>query len=560
MAQTDKQAVRILTDLLRQHEIRYVVVSPGSRNAPLLDTFYGPGFTALPVADERSAAYYALGIARQTGQIVALSCTSGTAAVNYAPAVAEAFYQQIPLLVLTADRPAEWIGQREGQAVGQFPLYGKNCKAAFELPTEPAGPVSLRHTARLVNEAILEASTPPRGPVQINIPMREPLYGRTDEPLPVTPAKIKRTATQHLLPAAETRQMQNEWQDAKKVMVLAGHGNWGPALKKELASWTAQTQALLVAEPLSNFGDIAAAYSPDRILFNPEAAVNRHLQPDLLITLGGDYVSKKLRQFLRAFPPAQHWHVEPGNSITDTFQRLTRHIPLSPVEFLQQFHPQKKEIHYKQAWFALQERSDALHDEFMAQAGFAELQAFALLQQALPGGSTLHLANSLPVRYAQWFAPRQDITLLANRGTSGIDGSLSTAAGFAWAGGGANTVLLGDLSFFYDSNALFNTAFPDNLKIVVLHNRGGNIFRFIPGPSQSTAREAHFEAAHNFSAAHIARAFGLDYFVARKQNELLNGLDKSYNKNGPTLLEACISPQANAMQLKSYFNFIKSKL
>ncbi|MDW8288759.1 MAG: 2-succinyl-5-enolpyruvyl-6-hydroxy-3-cyclohexene-1-carboxylic-acid synthase, partial [Flammeovirgaceae bacterium] len=363
-----------LVEICYQKGIRQVVVSPGSRSAPLTIGFVRHGgFTVRTISDERSAAYVALGIAQATRQVVALVSTSGTAAINHAPAVAEAFYLQVPLLVLSADRPSEWIDQQDGQTVRQTMLHQFHTKMSAQLPTE-THPDSLWFADRLVNELINEALTYPCAPVHLNVPIREPFYPAPEEvidfrpQLPFPVKIISEEKSRLSLTTTQWQQLADEWQQYPKKLVVVGQ-NW----QEDLSPYLTLLDVPIVADVISNYVGINAINHHDLFSFCEE------LRPDLLITLGLSVLSKKLKLFLRTFKPKAHWHIAPSGKVADTYQSLTKVIRLHPTDFFKEIASKdfQTSLAYRQAWQKAEQEAIEKIDEWKQKLPFGELSAVA---------------------------------------------------------------------------------------------------------------------------------------------------------------------------------------
>lgn len=561
MNYSNKIAVRNLVETCVAKGVSHVVISPGSRNAPLSITFNRhPKIKTAVIVDERSAAFYALGIAQQTKKTVAIVCTSGTASLNYAPAIAEAYYQKVPLLVITADRPAEWIDQMDGQTIRQEDVYHNFIKKSFNLPTEPSTDEEIWHCNRIFSEAIESTYYPEAGPVHINFPLREPLYETKDYSETPLPKQFSTTSTLLELPKFEMTELKEKWLKSKKILIVSGLLHPNENINKALNEIAKQNQVAVLTETTSNlFGDNFNR-SIDRLLAGIQEGKTQEFQPDLLITLGGPVVSKKIKAFLRSNPPMEHWHVNASNDYIDTYKSLSKIIPISPEKFLPAFTALGSNATFKDIWLKLDKELLQIFKAFISKIEFSDLKAFNAILNHLPVESNLQLANSTAVRYSNLFdaVSSRKLNCFSNRGTSGIDGSISTAVGAASADSKVTTVISGDLSFFYDSNALWIKPMPSNLKIIVINNKGGNIFRIIDGPSKTGELSEFFEAKHNLNAADLAKTFGIEYIHCIDDNQLENGLALIYNDSfdKPCILEIETDNELTPEILKEYFKHL----
>ena len=485
-----------------------------------------PQIQTYTVNDERSAAFIGLGMARQERRPVALICTSGSAAYNYAPAVAEAYFQQIPLLVLTADRPPEWIDQLDGQTIRQKNIYGKHVKASYELPVGQTES-DLWSAGRQVAEAIQQARSYLPGPVHINVPIREPFYPEENEEVNFDQSVkvIRHSEGEPFLPSGLLTQLQNEWQQYPRKLIVVGQSNINSNLCRQIGAFSQNHQVPLVADVISNFHPVDSAIKHADV-FLGQTLVPEQFQPDLLITFGLSVISKNLKIFLRKYSPQAHWHVQPVGVAADTFQALTRVLSTTPQAFFQSSNDWENQSSddYYQIWQDQEEQTVKEIDRFfnLPKTQFGEFYAVSTVLKSLPQPSSLHLANSMAVRYANLLGLPQgmsEIEVVANRGTSGIDGSSSTAVGAALVAKDRLHVLVtGDLAFFYDRNALWHNYLVPNLRIVLLNNHGGGIFRMINGPSRQPELQEYFETRQPLEAQNTARDFGMEYYRVNVTN------------------------------------------
>lgn len=524
---TDKKNVLQLIALLKAHGIEQVVLSPGSRNSPLSHTFAAESFFRChSVIDERSAGFYALGIIQATGKPVAICCTSGSAALNYAPAVAEAFYQQLPLLVITADRPESQIGQMLGQTLPQTGLYNTLVKKAVQLP-EISDATSQWYCNRLINEAILALEHNGKGPAHINIPISEPLFNYTSEALPV----VRKINGHRSIKTFEDKDYLQRFAGYSKKMIIVGQLPPDNELKMQLKILATQNQCVVLCEHLANMHSSAFIGNFDRLLKTFPPDEKQQYAPDLLITMGGHVISKRINQLIQQYPPQEHWYISETGEITDPYRHLTDIIECNQLSFIRelvknQVSPTQKTLAYIIRWKQMSENIAAY------QPKHPEDTAVQLFMQSIPDNCTLQLANSTSVRYAQLFPVKNNVKVFCNRGTSGIEGSLSTAVGYASASNQPTYLLTGDLSFFYDMNGLWNRQLSNMLRILLINNGRGEIFYTLKGLNQSEALADYIAATHHTSAKGWAEALGISYFSASSPTELkkqlpaLTGKDK----------------------------------
>ncbi len=575
----------VLSQISFLHGLKNVILSPGSRVAPLAITFNRhPHIKTYTLSDERAAAYTALGMAQQlvaehieknnalTVPLVGMACTSGTAALNYAPAIAEAFYLQIPLVVFTADRPAEWIDQADNQAIRQENLYGKHVKAAYHIPTDLSHPDALWYAERVINEALLIAKKPPYGPVHINLPFREPFYPKSDTvfEFPKKPRWIQMLPSQINLEKNTWQKLLNDWEQYERKLILVGQGFFDENLLKSLKHLQQDYKVVIVADIIANTAALAESIQhQDIFLINPNATFLETLKPDLLITFGKAFLSKPLKAYFKKYPPEVHWQLSECEYLIDTFQSLTHVVPMTPTHFFEQLfqdldfknllqaEPEEDTPYYEDWQQAERNASKFLYGYTFEKDDFSELEVVAKIMELLPEKALIHFSNSMPVRYANlWGVPSylrdtEKVPIFyANRGTSGIDGCLSTAVGAAMASPERMVVLLiGDLAFFYDRNGLWNNQLPANLRIILLNNHGGNIFRMIEGPRQQPEFEEYFETTQRLNAANTAKDFEMTYYVADTLERLetaLKALFENLHTSNVQLLEIITNKVINA--------------
>ena len=543
--------------------MRYVVLSPGSRCAPLVIAFHNhPDITCLSIIDERAAAFFAMGMAQQLGQPVGLVCTSGSATLNYAPAIAEAFYSKIPLLLFTADRPSEWIGQADGQAIQQHDIYRNYIKKSFELPSAIKDDDLLWYSNRMVSEAYNTCLIPDKGPVHINVPFREPLYELREYATYQPPRAIGSTPIESTLPENEQRRLLKSWNNYSRIMVVAGSFSPDQQLSETVNALADQPGIVVLTEVTANLNGPKLITTLDPALEAIPTNDKELYRPDLLITFGGPVVSKKLKRFLRQHQPKEHWYVDESGDHTDTYQTLTNIIRVQAGHFLKLMLEQGQPSGngYANLWQQAQTKATQRHQQQLEAAPYCDLTVFDKVLQALPVGTNLQLANSTPIRYAGLFKLPVDkhITVNCNRGTSGIDGCISTAAGAAYISQKPTTIVAGDLSFFYDSNALWNKHLPANLRIIVINNGGGNIFRIIKGPSSlpEEVLESYFETQHNASVLYMAQAFDIPYYLCQSLEEMEANLPQFYqpNQEKAVIMEVRTPNGISANILKRYLN------
>jgi len=501
--QNNTQHIYDLVGLCAEYGVEKAVVSPGSRCAPLLIGFgKHSDIETISVTDERSAGFIALGLAQQSGNPVVMVCTSGTASQNFAPAVTEAFYQHVPLIVLTADRPPEWIDQWDGQTIRQKNIYIDHIKGKFVYDEENTD------VAEAALNLALEGG---KGPVHLNIPIREPFYPDSFEEIRFN-EKAQRPQSKNIYKIDES--VWDEFESilnlSEKVLVLGGQTEPNQGLIKLLN----QLDIPVIGDVISNLHGLEGVINSSDLIFKTD---DEFLAPDFLITFGRSVISKNLKLYLRKYKPKVHWHIG-ERMVGDPFQSLTKIIETTPFYFFKEWLDKGKEINYQDDYLNLLSDAQKEVDENLKlkldKIDFNYFNAVQKVIQHLPENSMLHLGNSMPVRIAN-FAGIDDpsIHVWCNRGTSGIDGILSTAVGHSLADLNLkHTLIIGDLSFFYDRNGLWlNHEFPQNLRIVILNDSGGGIFNMIPGPSSQGDLTKLFTTPHKRTASLTAKEFNMNY-------------------------------------------------
>lgn len=543
--------------------MQYAVISPGSRNAPLSITFHRhPGIKTLVIPDERVAGFVALGLAQQTGMPVVLCCTSGSAALNYAPAIAEAYYQRIPLIAITADRPVELVDQGDGQTIRQKNVYQNYIRDSFELIQDAVDEVDITENRKIINEALTACNNPIGGPVHINVPLSEPLYNLAnyaDESLPVLTEHIASQPT----PEHNLHELAKTFNSAKRVLVICGMIAPSPGLEELLGKLAAFKQVAILTETTSNLNHPHFFPCIDRLIFTFDHDDLNDFHPDLVITIGTQIISKKIKAIIRQNKPAEHWHIDADHHHPDTFQCLSHSIFTQPEALLKELLPliTDNQSNYSQ-WLRQRDLAiDNEHNHFINQCPYSDLKAVGILLNNLPEKTNFHLGNSASVRYVQLFKQGRTEICNANRGTSGIDGCTSTAIGAAIAHQKPTVLLTGDMAFLYDSNAFWQQTLPANLKIVVLNNGGGGIFRIIEGPSDAQELESYFEAHHNMTAQKVALMYGLPYASASEEENLESQLKTFFaaKESKPAIFEIFTPRLENAGVLKDYFKQLQKE-
>ena len=554
-----RQGIKNIPEICFRQGVRQVIIAPGSRNAPLILAFTDhPGLECLSITDERSAAYFATGIAQHSGEPVALVCTSGTAVLNFAPAIAEAYYQNLSLIVITADRAAETIDQADGQTIRQSNIYANYIKTCSELPVETVQAEDLTYSDRQVSQAIDISMTTPCGPVQINVPLREPIY----EALPEyhsQPKIIQTLPSDVTVSSSGLQKLSESWASYSKKLIVIGVQPKNKSLNELATLLAGEPDVVVVGENLSNISGEHLICRPEVFFASLSETEKKIYQPELLITIGHSAISKQMKLFLKAHRPFEHWQFESSLPYADTYKSLTTIVPGKAAGILEKMPLGKTKSDFAGVYQQQMQTISKRHIAFVENAPLSDMSAVTQLLKLVPSGTVLQLANSTSVRWTQLFPTRSDISYFCNRGTSGIDGSLSTAAGFAYSSKQPTLFLTGDLSFIYDSNGMWNNYLEGNFKIIVMNNNGGNIFKFIGDSQLMSNCEKYFTTPHHVNIKSLVEAYGLDYFGCNQIESLDDNLITLFNNKKAAVLEIFTDEALNTENYKGYFRNIRKE-
>ncbi len=548
-----KLNVQLIAETFKAFGIEHIVLSPGSRNGALATHFtHHPDFKTYSIVDERSSGFVGLGMAQQMRKPVVLCCTSGSALVNYYPAVTEAFYQNVPLIVLSADRPEHLIDNFDGQTIRQKNALELHTYHSTQL-TEDESTQALADNLGLIKKAV-GCSIQNSGPVHINMPFSEPLYEFQEmidlqfEEFKFPPIEIEKLEIDY-------ENLAQKWNSAEKKLVLVGMQFPDKKLNEWMKKLADDDSVVILTETTSNLDSKRFFNKIDSVIYSLKEETMEHLKPEILLTIGQNVVSKKVKSFIRNHSPKQHWHLDEFWH-PDTFQCLTDKIHSAPLAFLQEFVPKiyQQKSHYFNDWHSVRVEKEIKQKDFAAQTGFSDFKVFEKLIQTFPENTQIQYGNSSVIRYAQLFEHSPENEIFCNRGTSGIDGCTSTAAGASMVNGKQTVLVTGDISFFYDSNGLWNRYIPNSFRIIILNNGGGNIFKIIPGPENSGVVESVFETRHHLTAEYLAKMFGFEYIKIESQSDLDHELEDFYqDSQRPKIMEINTSDIENAAIQREYF-------
>lgn len=547
-------AVRSIVEMLMAAGVEDVVLSPGSRNAPIILSLSAiPEFNCISVVDERTAAFMALGMAQQSGKPVAICCTSGSAMLNYAPAISEAYYQRIPLIMITADRPVEWIDQGEGQSIRQLDVLNGVLGASTSLIEELGAAEGEANRGELLR--VLGVSTNENIPVQINVPLSEPLYefGSWEKPAAVRWVESIAEPIDH-------SEFQSIWARSQRILVLVAQQNQPSSVQHWLSKCANDNRVVVVSETTSNIYKLDYVSCIDRTL---EGFLGTDREgdfiPDFLITIGDNVISKKVKALFRRNSDriTAHWHF--GLAKRNTFSCLTNWVNTAATSHFPEF-PERMEStsNFGALWKGQFFRAEERHVEFLANAPYSDLKVFEHILDFVPIDAIFQMGNSSVVRYIQLFNQLQGVSYFGNRGVSGIEGCTSTAVGCALKTDKPVLFVSGDHAFRYDANGLSFEELPDNLMIIVINNDGGNIFRIIDGPQKHTSSDKFIEHTQKKSVKMLVEFHGVGYSQANDVETLDRELHRLFDGScsGPHVLEVYTPRTINPNILKDYFQFV----
>ena len=571
--------VDAFVDELARCGLKHASICPGSRSTPLAVLLHDhPDIKIWVHLDERSAAYFALGQAKAMRQPVAVLGTSGTATLNFAPAVAEAFYGRVPLLVLTADRPPELQDVGAPQTIDQSRLYGRHVKRCVEMPLPEGGPVAARYVRTVAGRAMADCRAERPGPVHVNFPFREPLIpiGQDDVPATREPAPLVTVAQGiQTLPPAEVAELAAQLRSVQRGLIVCGPQD-DPDFPEAVAQLSGELQFPLLADVLSQVRrgphDVSCVIdSYDAFLRDPQVTGN--LAPDLVLRFGATPVSKPLQLFLQSFATCRQVLIAPADDWHDPALVATDKVQVDPRAFCEALLPVLKESPrqiigtadtWRCKWKRLNAHARAALNECLSDdSALSEPKAFADLQAVLPADAALFAGNSMPVRDLDTFvaAGSRSLRFMANRGASGIDGVVSTALGVSSVSSGPCVLVIGDLSLYHDMNGLL-AAKQHGLQatIVLLHNDGGGIFSFLPQAEMVESFENLFGTPHGLDFHHAARLYGLDYCEPKDSQAFRTALENALRKPGVTMIAVHTDRDANARLHREIWRAVSQRL
>ena len=556
-----------IVELCRKARIKHIVISPGSRNAPLTISFAThPFFKTYSIVDERCAAFFAMGIAQQLQEPTAVVCTSGSAMLNYFPAVSEAFYSQIPLVIISADRPEYLIDVGDGQTIKQPYVFTNHVAYEANLKSDNRDDdntlIQDFNSNQIFNA--LHTCYQHQLPVHINAPFDEPLYDKIDA------QNVDLNAfdftDKGIFPQIHPTHIDNfieYWNAANRKLVLVGVNHPNYIKIEDLDFLTQDDSVIVMTETTSNLNHERFFYSIDGIIAPIELDDKKEnlfekLQPDVVLTLGGMLVSKKLKAFLRQYKPEFHFHINPHKAY-DIFFSDVIHLPYQVSEFCTAVKSKlkSKSTDYFPFWKTIKRNRELQTKDYLQNITYSDFWCYDFIFKNLPKDILLHLGNSSCVRYSNFFDLDTQTQVFCNRGTSGIDGSISTAIGSSVVQNKPAYLICGDLSFLYDSNALWNDYTPSDFKIIIINNHGGGIFRILPGDKHDDYFNTYFETQHQLTAEHLAKMYDYEYIKADSKESLEKTLPKFIENKHKSILEIFTPTELNDKVLLAYFEVLK---
>lgn len=563
MKDSDKNYCRILLDVLEAGGVKDVVASPGSRNAPLLiSCSYRQNLSTRVITDERTAAFVALGMAMVSRKPVVLICTSGTALYNYAPAIAEAFYQKVPLILISADRPFHWIDQNDSQTLVQPGALEKIVRKSFDIPVESSDSEMDWYVARIANETLnICRDSHCAGPVHINIQFNAPL-SNTNEDIRSTPTLVEIITPPSRFSPTQMSEITSRLL-GKKILVVAGFMPPDDELNSWISLFSELPGVKLLCETISNLHINGNQYAIDTVLAGLTRDQKKELRPDIVISIGGALVSRMLKEFIREMKP-EVWTLADTYHGIDCFKALSLHIDIRPAAFFKAVtltlkkkykkDPEATQLTqpYTSSWAKAEEAQLDIRNKFIDQSDWSELKAFKYILQDIPRNFNLFLSNGTCVRYAQLFTTHVPHASYSNRGVSGIEGTNATAAGCAISYNGPTLLITGDMSFAYAPGIMGIDNLPPDFKIIVINNRGGGIFRFISPTRYIEHRDRFFCANPHVPVRGLAECYGWKYFRVESEEAVIVTFKEFLEYSGNAVLEIFSDEEYSASLLRKY--------
>lgn len=546
------RSIQILINLLKQNNIKDMVLSPGGSDIPLIHAIETDDFfRCYSVVDERSAAYFAMGVAQQRKQPCACICTSGTAVCNYLPGITEAYYQNVPVLAITADKNPYYQGQLETQKIEQRYIFNGVIKKSVDLPIVNSSEDEWLCN-RLVNEAILELTHHGKGPAHINVP----IVGRTDL---YDERKLPDERKINIIDWEDTNEIwqhyANKLVSAKRILFVVGQNvNLNEESIQLLNAFYQKYNCVFSVEHLSNLSCDGCVYTYPVSEINGTTSLER-LIPDIVISTGNNLAAYNLKPFLRRhYKVMENWHISKDIEIRDAYKCLTAKFEVDLNNFLiklLELAPQEGQntLEYKAAW------EQELSKIASPNCKFSNMYVGKKIAEIIPSKSILHLAILNSTRVMQYYQLNDGITTYSNVGALGIDGCLSSFAGQAAATDQLAYLVIGDLSFFYDMNAAGLRSIGPNVRIILLNNGGGSEFHFIIGKEKIPTLNDYISAEHGNVAAGWITSLGYQYYSAQNAEEFDAIIEKFGEKSDrPMFIEVFTDMEEDSDIIHKYYN------
>lgn len=563
-------------DELSRAEVNDVVISPGSRSTPIAYCMAEhPDMNVHINIDERSAAFFALGMAKEKRKPVALLCTSGTAAANYFPAIVEAYYSRVPLIVLTADRPHELRDVGAPQAIDQINLYGKHVKWFVEMSLPDSGEMMLQYARTVASRAISNSILEPAGPVHVNFPLREPLIPilsemekwirRTD----YSNACIDIAHGHRKLADSQLNAYIRLIEESEKGIIICGPIDQ-PDFKEAILNFAEATGYPILADPLSQLragGNQHVIETYDTFL--KEEAIHGKIKPDLIIRFGAMPVSKPVLQFVKKFKQTNHIVVDGGSGWREPAGVSTHMVYCDEAAFC---HTVRENLTVqanteRRDWLSLWQGMNEVAKKGLLtiqdETGMQEGKLFSLLESLLPEKANLVVGNSMPIRNVDsfFFQTTKQIRILANRGANGIDGLISTAAGISASSEVPSVLALGDLSLFHDMNGfLAAKMYQLKLLVLVVNNDGGGIFSYLPQSAEEKHFEELFGTPHGLQFNHTAALYGANYKKPETWEEVTDFIQDWVANPDFRIVEICTSRSYDVKRYREVVQYVSREI
>lgn len=554
---TELKAYQIIIALLKEYGIRHCVLSAGSRNVPFVHSVEEDSFFhCYSVVDERSAGYFALGLAQELNEPVVISCTSSTATCNYWPPVAEAFYQGVPIIVLTSDRNPAMLGQREDQMIDQVGMFDRHVKKSVNLPIVD-NQDDFIYCQRLVNEALLELDHHGKGPVHINVPMRAYNNSFNIQNLPkVTKIERVELTADRVLWEKKVKKLQN----AKRILVVCGQSSYVTAeLQHSLNNFFQRFNSSLTIEYMANIegeGVINTSLCMDTRFITDKKFLE--FLPDIVISYGGNIMSG-LKDMLRKFAGQyEHWLIQEDGHVVDLFKSITTIFECTPEYFFTYFSAQAgnsiNNLEYHNAIKAY--ANSIVYPDFE----YSNVYAIKNVVERIPSHSILHLAINNAIRITNFFKLQPNVHVYANIGTHGIDGCLSTLLGQAAVSNKPSFLIIGDLAFFYDMNAMRIQHIGNNVRILLINNQGGEEF-YYNQVWKNEASDLHTTARHHTKAEGWVKETNFKYLAATDKDSFVKALEEFFDLKSkqPILLEVFTEMKHDSDVIYDFYDLSRPK-